>query len=82
MTATMLKRSGARSELTPLLTIKDLERLFHVDKRTISRLCKKGQIPPPLKVGGSNRWRADEIARVFGLSSQGDLHHDWQATVD
>jgi hypothetical protein len=29
-----------------------------VDRRTGARLCKRGQLPPLLKLGSSNRWRA------------------------
>jgi predicted DNA-binding transcriptional regulator AlpA len=60
-----VKDETARAPLEPLLTVEDLERLLRVDRRTIARLCKRGQIPPPLKLGGSNRWRADEIARTL-----------------
>jgi predicted DNA-binding transcriptional regulator AlpA len=52
----------ARAQLKPLLTVDDLERLLRVDRRTISRLCKRGQLPKPLKLGGSNRWRPEDIA--------------------
>ena len=45
----------ARAHLEPLLTVEDLERMLRVDRRTIARLCKKGQLPTPLKLGGSNR---------------------------
>ena len=48
--------------LEPLLTVGDLERLLRVDKRTIARLCKRSQLPPPVKVGGSNRWRMRDLA--------------------
>ena len=36
-------------------TVADLERLLRVDRRTVARLVKRGQLPPPLKLGGSNR---------------------------
>jgi predicted DNA-binding transcriptional regulator AlpA len=52
----------ARAPLEPLLTVDDLETLLRVDRRTISRLCKGGQLPRPLKLGGSNRWRPEDIA--------------------
>ena len=47
--------------LAELLTVNDLERLLKVDKRTIQRLCKRGQLPLPLKLGGLNRWRFEDI---------------------
>lgn len=57
MTATL----NVCAELAPLLTVSDLERVLKVNKRTISRLCHSGTLPPPLKVGQGNRWRADAI---------------------
>jgi predicted DNA-binding transcriptional regulator AlpA len=55
----------ARAPLEPLLTVEDLERMLRVDRRTIARLYKKGQLPPPLKLGGSNRWRTADIAEAI-----------------
>ena len=56
---------AARAHLQPLLTVEDLEQMLRVDRRTIARLCKKGQLPPPLKLGGSNRWRVKDIAEAI-----------------
>ena len=57
----------ARAHLEPLLTVEDLERMLRVDRRTIARLCKKGQLPPPLKLGGSKRWRVKDIEDALEL---------------
>jgi predicted DNA-binding transcriptional regulator AlpA len=51
--------------LEPLLTVEDLERLLRVDRRTVRRLWKRGQLPQPLKLGGSNRWKAEDIAAAL-----------------
>jgi predicted DNA-binding transcriptional regulator AlpA len=60
----------ARAPLEPLLTVTDLERILRVDKRTIARLCKRGQLPRPLKIGGSNRWKAEALtAALEGIES-------------
>jgi len=53
---------STRVPVDPLLTVGDLERLLQVDKRTVARLCKRGQLPAPVKLGGLNRWRAQAIA--------------------
>jgi predicted DNA-binding transcriptional regulator AlpA len=53
---------AARAPLEPLLTVEDLERLLRVDRRTVRRLCQRGQLPMPLKLGGGNRWRAGDVA--------------------
>ena len=59
--------SAASAPLEPLLTVEDLERLLRIGKRTIARLCKKGQFPLPLKLGSSNRWKAKDVANVLDL---------------
>jgi predicted DNA-binding transcriptional regulator AlpA len=51
--------------LEPLLTVEDLERLLRVDRRTVRRLWKRGQLPQPLKLGGGNRWKAEDIAEAL-----------------
>jgi predicted DNA-binding transcriptional regulator AlpA len=56
-----LKDPAAGTLLEPLLTTTDLERLLKVDRRTITRLVKRGELPAPLKLGGSNRWRPENI---------------------
>jgi excisionase family DNA binding protein len=56
----------ARARLEPLLTIEDLERLLRVHRRTIARMVKRGELPPPLKVGSSNRWKVEDIEKVLG----------------
>jgi predicted DNA-binding transcriptional regulator AlpA len=61
----------ARAPLVPLLTVNDLERILRVDKRTVARLCKRGQLPPPIKIGGGNRWRADDIADAIDALERG-----------
>lgn len=53
------------AELKALLTVDDLEYLLRVDRRTIQRLCKRNELPMPLKLGGSNRWRPEEIAAAI-----------------
>jgi predicted DNA-binding transcriptional regulator AlpA len=49
----------------PMLTLEDLERLFRLSGRTLARLWNRGDIPRPIKVGWSNRWRASDIDRVL-----------------
>jgi hypothetical protein len=40
---------AARALPERLLTVEDLERLLQVDRRTVARLCQRGQLPSPLK---------------------------------
>lgn len=44
-----------------LLTREDLCQRLKISKRTVSRLLAGGKIPPPVRLGHSVRWRADEI---------------------
>ena len=57
----------ARALPEPLLTVEDLERLLRVDARTIRRLWKRGRFPQPLKVGGQNRWRVEDVSAALEL---------------
>jgi predicted DNA-binding transcriptional regulator AlpA len=72
---TKVKDAVERAPLQPLLTVEDLERLLRVDRRTVARLCKRGQLPVPLKLGGSNRWRAEDITKALNRLGQGDCGH-------
>jgi predicted DNA-binding transcriptional regulator AlpA len=66
---------AARTPLEPLLTVEDLERLLRVDRRTVARLCKRGQLPRPLKLGGGNRWRSEDIADAIDVLAS-ENHRD------
>ena len=46
----------------PYLTTRDLSERFAVTPRTIRTLAKNGQLPKPLKIGGSVRWSFSDIA--------------------
>ncbi len=49
------------AELQPLLTSADLRRLYRLSQRSISRFVASGRLPKPVKVGGVNRWLAEEV---------------------
>jgi predicted DNA-binding transcriptional regulator AlpA len=68
-----MKGDAARTQMDPLLTVEDLERLLRVDRRTLSRLWKSGRFPKPLKLGGSNRWRAEDVARAIDRLGEGTV---------
>lgn len=50
-----------KRELPPLITTKELARLLQVSTRTVWRWLKAGALPPPLRMGGSVRWRLDVV---------------------
>jgi predicted DNA-binding transcriptional regulator AlpA len=58
----------ARALLEPLLKVEDLERLLRVDRRTVARLCKHGRLPRPIKIGGGNRWKVQDIREAIGAA--------------
>ena len=43
------------------LTAKDLARTFQISTRTVRRWQRAGDLPPPLRIGGSLRWRAADL---------------------
>lgn len=49
----------------PLLKIADVEGITRLDRRTIFRLCLSGEFPKPIRIGGSRRWRKDDIERLM-----------------
>ena len=72
----------ARAHLEPLLTNEDLERMLQVDRRTVSRLWKRGQLPPPLKLGGGNRWRVQDIEEALELlHAESNSEHRTEAAL-
>ena len=48
-----------------LLKIKQVAEIFGVHPNTILNLVKAGKFPRPVKLGGSNRWRYDELQRFI-----------------
>lgn len=45
----------------PLLRRQDLERWLQLSGRTIYRLVDAGQLPHPVAIGRSVRWRVEEV---------------------
>ena len=46
----------------PLLSIKEVARLLKLDRRTIERMVKAGDCPPPIRISpGRTRWRQSDI---------------------
>jgi predicted DNA-binding transcriptional regulator AlpA len=70
MTANHPNDCPGAARLEPLLTVADLERLLRVHRRTIARMCKRGELPRPLKIGGSNRWKLSQIEEALDSPAQ------------
>jgi predicted DNA-binding transcriptional regulator AlpA len=48
-----------------LLTDREAAELLSIGKATLWSNVKKGEVPPPIKIGGATRWRvADLLAFV------------------
>jgi excisionase family DNA binding protein len=45
-----------------IYTIEELAELFHVNKATISRSVRRGQFPPPQRLGRGLRWHEEVIS--------------------
>jgi predicted DNA-binding transcriptional regulator AlpA len=45
----------------PYFTVANLTGMLQVTRRTISRWCGSNKFPRPVKVGGSNRWKAQSV---------------------
>lgn len=43
------------------LSMRDLAQQLSVDPSTIKRWVSRGEMPAPIKVGGSLRWRSREL---------------------
>ncbi|MCA9028777.1 MAG: helix-turn-helix domain-containing protein [Planctomycetaceae bacterium] len=50
-----------QGELPSLLSVKDFAKLMQVSTRTIWRLLSSRKLPQPIRVGGSVRWRRDDV---------------------
>ena len=63
-------------KLPELLTIRELAKVLKLSPRSIWRLVKNHQLPAPVRIGGSIRWRADDISLWIakGCCEQGNDH--------
>jgi len=67
---------GAEMHPQPLLKIGELEYILRIDRRTVFRLCQTGQLPKPIRIGGSRRWRKQDIDRLINESAEATKHED------
>ena len=58
------------AKLPELLTIRELAKVLKLSPRSIWRLVKNHQLPAPVRIGGSIRWRADTITRWIDKGCQ------------
>lgn len=48
-----------------LLDVRSVAKLLKVSTRQVFKLARSGRFVRPVKLAGSTRWRADEIARFI-----------------
>ena len=46
-----------------LVTAVELAQLLHISTRTLWRLRSAGQLPQPVRFGGTVRWRLEEVRK-------------------
>ncbi len=49
-------------EIEELLKDREVASRLGIGVSTVWRLSKAGKLPPPIKIGGSTRWRVSEIS--------------------
>ena len=63
-------KSVIAGKLPELLTIRELAKVLKLSPRSIWRLVKNQELPAPVRIGGSIRWRADAITRWIDAGCQ------------
>lgn len=60
-----------------LMTVEEVAQAFSISRKTLYEWIKKGELPPPFKIGRSSRWRVkdieDHIAKREKTARQGTL---------
>jgi excisionase family DNA binding protein len=57
----ILRRPETPPSEDTLLTTDELAELLKCDRRTVRRLELSGEVPGGIRIGGSKRWRADDV---------------------
>ena len=55
--------STAPSSEERLIPVDDVAAILAVSRRTVFRWSDVGKMPPPLRIGGSIRWRLTDVRR-------------------
>jgi prophage regulatory protein len=51
------------------LTVKDVSQHLNMAVSTVWRLSKKGDLPAPVRIGGSTRWRLSDIEALLSVKN-------------
>ncbi len=60
-----------------LISIRQLSGILAVSTRTIYRLVARGELAPPIQVGGSQRFFASDVAKYLKRLKQGRSRATW-----
>lgn len=63
----------------PLLTVEDVGRRLHLSRASVYRLIDAGELVR-IKVGGSARFRAEDVERLIEQGAQQTRRRDWERT--
>lgn len=79
-----MQTNQTSDELPVLLTIRELAAILKISQRSIWRLVSSGKLIQPLHIGGSIRWRQDEVLKWIekGCPGMPDLEGYTQGHVD
>lgn len=61
--ATPFAGEGTAKGRAVLITAEELATMLSISTRTLWRLLSAGKVIAPLRLGGSTRWRLDEVHR-------------------
>ena len=56
-----MSRQPSPPDFDPLFTVQEVAKRFSVSVATVWRLSKSGDIPQPVRIGRSVRWRASDL---------------------
>ena len=48
-----------------LLTANEVAAILKISRSTVYKMIHRGELPPPLHVGGGSRWRRSDIEQVL-----------------
>ncbi|MCC6970887.1 MAG: helix-turn-helix domain-containing protein [Phycisphaerales bacterium] len=78
---TMNQKDTSRSRILPshlptLLRARDVAALLAISVRCVWRLAASGDLPRPIRLGGSTRWRAHELEEFIARGAANRAKRD------
>ena len=57
-----------------LLSVRDVAQRLSLCARSVWKMAAKGELPPPLHLGGSRRWRESDISAYIERLAESQKH--------